>query len=263
MTDTVRTLIVDDEPLARRRLRRLLDARADIEVIGECSDGREAVDQITSQRPDLLLLDIRMPDLDGFGVLGEIPQDERPLILFVTAHDDRTLDAFGVAAVDYLLKPFDQERFDAAIDRALERHEQRDAQESWRRVKSLLDARGSSVPSTTRRKTPPTRFSVRQGERIRFVELSDIEWFEAAGSYVRAHTASGASLVKTSLKELETQLADEGFVRIHRTSLVRSTSVVELHPLFHGEYEVRTRLGARLKLSRTYRGSLERLMTGR
>ena len=262
MATIMHALIVDDEPLARRRLARLMARRDDVVVIGECGNGRDAVEQIRRDRPELLLLDIRMPDLDGFDVLRKLPEDYRPLVLFVTAHDDYALEAFQVEAVDYLLKPFDDARFDRALDRALERHRQRGAEESWQRVESLLRASPRELVSEDVGRGAPRRFVVRQGSQIRFVELRDVEWFEAAGSYVRAHTPGGTSLIQHSLKELAEQLDTAGFVRIHRSTLVRVRAVVELNPLFHGEYEVKTELGARLKLSRTYRHNLERLTKG-
>ena len=263
MPPAMNALIVDDEPLARRRLERLIEPRDDVVVTGLCGNGRDAVERLCDERPELVLLDIRMPDLDGFDVLRELPRNYHPLVLFVTAHDDHALDAFAVEAVDYVLKPFDDERFYQALDRALERHRQRGAQESWQRVESLLRKESLQVEAPDPGAIPPGRLIVRQGSQIRFVELQDVEWFEAAGSYVRAHTPTGSSLVQHSLKQLEQQLSGAGFVRIHRRTLVRVRAVVELQPLFHGEYEVKTRLGARLKLSRTYRGSLERLMVGR
>ncbi|MEO1084935.1 MAG: LytTR family DNA-binding domain-containing protein [Acidobacteriota bacterium] len=260
---TTRVLLVDDETLARKRIRSLLESRPDIDIAGECRDGREAVSSIVELEPDLVFLDIQMPKLDGFGVLEEVGMERMPEVVFVTAYDTYALDAFAVSALDFLLKPFADERFEATLERALGRLKERRAAELGERLSCLVDGRrlalGQSVAESPK---PLRRLSIERRGRIYFVPVADIHWIESDGPYVRLHTADGHHLKRDSLKRLENTLDPELFVRIHRSTMVHIDRVVELQPLFHGEYRVTLQTGADLKLSRSYRDCLPRLLGG-
>ncbi|MEM7355832.1 MAG: LytTR family DNA-binding domain-containing protein [Acidobacteriota bacterium] len=257
-----RVLLVDDEPPARRRLRRLLEARDDIELVGESGDGRSAVDAIHQLRPDLVFLDIQMPDLDGFGVLEAIGPENMPAVVFVTAYDEYALDAFDLNVLDYLLKPYTDERFGQALQRALRDLRRQRSEEVCERLACLLAARGPQPEPDTPASGPLRRIAVHHGERIVFVPVAEIDWIEAEGAYVRLHRGPQTHLVRDSLKRLETQLDPEHFVRIHRSTIVRIDRVIEMTPLFHGEYELTLSTGAKLKLSRSYRDRLPRIQRG-
>jgi len=245
---TLRVLVVDDEAPARRRIRRLLTADPDIAVVGECGDGGSAVTGILSSRPDLVFLDVQMPERDGFAVVKALPADALPAILFVTAHDQYALKAFDVHAVDYLLKPFTAERFRTALARARERIEKRTA-----------DAGLANLAETLRtRPTYVSRVPVRTGGRTVFVDLAAVDWLEAADNYVRLQVRHREYLVRETLASLEAQLDPERFVRIHRSVIVQVDRIAELRPTSHGDAEVTLRDGTRLAVSRTCR---ERLST--
>jgi two-component system LytT family response regulator len=247
----VRTLIVDDELLARERLRQLLQAEPQIEVIGECADGNEAVSALQEKKPDLVFLDIQMPELDGFGVLEAIGSEMAPVIVFVTAYDKFALRAFEVHAADYLLKPFDRERFQTALRRALERVKHRDS-----------DAQQKQSALLTELKPPaklPERLAVKSGGRVVFVKVSDIDWIEAAHNYVELHVGKESHLLRETLNAIESRLSPEKFVRISRSAIVNIERVKELQPLFHGEYTVTLQNGTRVTLSRRYRDKLQQL----
>jgi len=250
----IRALIVDDEPLARERLRTLLQAEADVEILGECRDGRQAVAAIQDQSPDLVFLDVQIPELDGFGVIEAVGVDEAPVIVFVTAYDNYALHAFEVHAVDYLLKPFDEERFQKALARA------RNAVESRRsggRVGEKLLALLQDL------KAPHgylERLVVKSAGRLFFLRTSEISWIESAGNYVCLHVGSESHLLRETMNGLEAKLDPARFVRIHRTAIVNIDEVKELQPLFHGEYQVMLRDGTQLTLSRGYRDRLQEVI---
>lgn len=261
MNTPVRALLVDDEPLGRKRVRSLLAERDDVDVVGECSDGQEAVKAIAEIAPDLVFLDIQMPELDGFGVIETVGSEAMPEVVFVTAYDEYALEAFAVAALDFLLKPFEDARFEATLDRALERLRERRAAELGERLTCLVDGRrlerGEQTSAPNR---PLRRLAVEKRGRIYFVPLADVHWIEAEGAYVRLHTADARHLVRDSLKRLETVLDSERFVRIHRSTMVDIERISELHPLFHGEYQVILKSGQELKLSRSYRDRLAQIL---
>ncbi len=246
-----RTLIVDDELLARERVRQLLQQEPEIEVVGECANGREAVGAIKEKRPDLIFLDVQMPELDGFGVLQEIGGGgAMPVIVFVTAHDKFALRAFEFHAVDYLLKPFDRSRFQAALQRSLEQVKQRQG--------GALDQRLSNLLAEL--KSPPKlleRLAVKSNGRVVFVRVNDIDWIEAADNYVDLHVGKQSHLLREKLSVLETQLAPEKFVRISRSTIINIDRLKELQSLFHGAYTVILQDGTRLTLSRNYRDKLK------
>jgi two-component system LytT family response regulator len=245
----IRTLIVDDEPLARQRLRRLLEADPDIVLLGESGDGQQAVADLRQLRPDLVFLDVQMPVLDGFGVLQALGDTPLPAVIFVTAHDRYALKAFEVHALDYLLKPFDKTRFAAALERAKAQVRQGSALALNERLQELLQA----IPG---RRNGPERLMIKSGGRIYFVRLDDVDWIEAAGNYVRLHVGKEDHLLREPLTALEKKLDPGRFVRIHRSTIVNLERIRELQPAFHGEYIMILQDGTELTVSRSCRDKL-------
>jgi two-component system, LytTR family, response regulator len=239
-----RTLIVDDEPLARRRLRTLLSSEAGIEIIGEAGSGTAAVIAITKDRPDLLLLDIQMPGKDGFEVLQEIAGVHEPVVIFVTAHDEHAIRAFDVQALDYVLKPVVETRLRAALRRALARLEERRRGEVSASLTSLLEAV---------RPQAAHRIPVKRDGRITFVSIGDIHWVEADGDLVKLHTAREAYTVRMTMAEVEARLGDRVFARVHRSAIVRVDAIREVQPMFKGDYVIVLKNGASVRSGRAYR----------
>jgi two-component system LytT family response regulator len=251
----VRVLIVDDEPLARERVRQLLRDEEDIEVVGECEDGVSALSAIRELDPDLVFLDVQMPELDGFGLLSQLDAKRMPAIVFVTAHDQFALRAFEVHALDYLLKPFDQERFEAAVGRARQWLARRGSEEIDARLSSLLaDLRGSATGRLQ------DRIAVKAGGRVILIKAEEIDWVEAADNYVSLHVGSASHLLRETMNSFEQRLPPERFLRISRSTIVNLDRVRELQPLFHGEYAVILNDGTRVSLSRSYRDRLSVLL---
>jgi two-component system LytT family response regulator len=249
---TIRALIVDDEPLARERLRALLAGDPDVEVVGECSDGREAIAAVREHRPDLLFLDVQMPKLDGFQVLEAIGPEHLPVVIFVTAYDCYALRAFEVHALDYLLKPFDRQRFDKALGRAKTRIQRsRTADVSQQLVGLLEDVKAA--------RKPLERLVIKSAGRVFFLRLEEIDWIEAAGNYTRLHVGSETHLLRETMGGLETKLDPDKFLRIHRSTIVNIERIQELQPWFHGDYVVILRDGTQLTMSRNYRQKLQDL----
>ena len=245
----IRTLIVDDEPLGRERIRTLLGNDEEIEVVGECADGKQAVAAIERTGPDLVYLDVQMPEMDGFAVLDAIAGEQMPVIIFVTAYDRYAVKAFEVHALDYLLKSFDRERFHAALHRAKEEIG-RSREGLWNeRLRGLLEDLQS-------RQKRLTRLVIRSAGRIFFLRVEEIDWLEAADNYVRIHVGRESHLVRETLQSLEDRLDPSRFLRIHRSTLVNLDRIHELHPLFHGDYVVKLVDGTELSLSRNYREKL-------
>ena len=246
----IRTLLVDDEPLARQRLRALLTTDPDLDLIGECSDGRQAVAAVQQLRPDLMFLDVEMPALDGFGVLRALADGVLPVVVFVTAHDRYALKAFEVHALDYLLKPFDKGRFAASLQRAKAQVRLGKSAGMEQRLLALLDA----VPP---HRSLPERLVVKSSGRVSFVRVEDLDWIEAAGNYVRLHLGKDDHLLRESLGGLEAKLDPRRFVRIHRSTIVNIDRIRELAPTFHGDYQVVLKDGTELTLSRSCRDKLQ------
>ena len=245
----IRTLIVDDEPLGRERIRTLLGDDADIEVVGECSNGRQAVAAIERTLPDLVYLDVQMPEMDGFAVLNAIASERMPAIIFVTAYDRYAVRAFEVHALDYLQKSFDRERFQAALRRAKEEI-RRSRDGLWNeRLTGLLE-------DLQVRQKRLTRLVIRSAGRIFFLRVEEIDWLEAADNYVHIHMGRESHLVRETLQSLEDRLDPSRFLRIHRSTLVNVDRIQELQPLFHGDYVVKLLDGTELSLSRSYREKL-------
>ena len=252
----IRTLIADDEPLARERLAGMLAAEPDVEVIGQCRDGEEAVKAIVEQTPDLVFLDIQMPQLNGFEVIDAVGGERMPLVIFVTAHDQHALRAFQVRALDYLLKPFDRDRFRDALQRARKQVEHEDSGDIGRRLLALVKDMRRDQPRSE-------RLVVKSGGRLFFLRADEIDWVEAAGNYVRLHVGSTSYLLRETMNAIEGRLDPEKFFRIHRCRIVNMERIQELQPWLNGEYAVLLRTGTRLTLSRGYREKLqERLKVG-
>jgi len=245
---TLRVLIVDDEPIARRRLNLLLEDEASVEVVGESEDGESALNAIRRLRPDLVFLDVQMPGLDGFDVIELLKPEECPAVIFVTAYDKYAMRAFDVHAADYLLKPFERGRLRKALARATALSA------------AEVPARLQAVVNTVRSDQPLRRFLVKTPGRVHAVRADDVESLEAAGHYVELRTAAGAHLVRESMAALEKRLDPARFVRIHRSAIVNVDKVIELRPAFHGEFEVVLGGGRRLRCSRTYADQLTRLL---
>lgn len=253
---TLRTLIVDDEPLARERVRMMLGMHDDVAVIGEVGDGQQAVDAIRDQRPDLVFLDVQMPGVDGFGVLQALEGEDLPHVVFVTAYDQYALKAFEVHALDYVLKPFNAERFGQALQRAraaiAKRHEA-EAPVDREHLRSL-------VASLTAEQREKQRIVVKSSGRVFFVKVDDIDWIEAEGNYVRLHMGNQSHLLRETMKGMESVLDAGQFIRIHRSTIVNADRIRELQPLFHGEYAVILRDGTRLVASRGPDNRLKKLL---
>jgi two-component system LytT family response regulator len=252
----IRTIIVDDEPPARRNLRALLKGAEDIELVKECGNGRDAVREIRALEPDLVFLDVQMPELDGFEVLENLAGQPLPVIIFVTAYDQYALKAFEVSALDYLLKPFDDARFHKALAQARRQIEQQDASELGRKLMTLLGTREMRADAPRYL----TRLMVKTAGRVIFIRTEEIDWVEAYDNYLRLHVAGRAHLLRQTMNELEAALNPEQFARIHRSTIVNLDRVKELHSHFNGEHLVILHDGTELKLSRNRREWLEQLL---
>jgi len=251
MSRTLRALIVDDERLAREKLRRLLEAEPDVQIVGECASGAEAVEGVKEHAPDLIFLDIQMPGLSGFDVLREIGPEAVGHVVFVTAHDEFAVRAFDVQALDYLLKPFDAPRFRDALNRV----RKRSAGELQEKMASLLEQLATRSPYAE-------RLLVKGAGRMSFVRVDEIDWIEAADNYVRLHAGREEHLLRETMNGIETRLDPQRFIRVHRSALVNIDAVKEVQPLFHGDYEVLLRMGASVAVGRNYREKLMKALGG-
>ncbi|MDQ6690118.1 MAG: LytTR family DNA-binding domain-containing protein [Gemmatimonadota bacterium] len=263
MSAPLRVMIVDDEAPAREGLRIRLNRESDVSVIGEYGDVSRAIEAIRADPPDLLFLDIEMPLVDGFAMLSRLENVSLPVVVFVTAHPDHAVRAFGVRAIDYLLKPVDQKRLSEAVARARAHWESARKAEIADRVLGVLrdaDRGMPAVESSSHGVSNPLRIPVRRDGGIQFVAPSEIDWIEAAGDSVRIHAGKATHLVRKSMGDVLALLDGRSFLRIHRSTIVNIDRVRELQPYFHGEYVVVLRDGAKLKLSRGYRDSLARLL---
>jgi two-component system LytT family response regulator len=248
---SVRALIVDDEALGRKRIRKLLEPHAWVEVAGEARDGLEAVAQVERLKPDLMFLDVQMPEMGGFEVLARI--EHAPVVIFVTAHDQFALKAFEAHAIDYLLKPFDDERFEQSLQRArafLDGHEAAAVQE---RLAGLLNGLAGHQKFLS-------RIVVKAGGRVVFLKVDEIDWIEALGNYVNLHMRKEAYMLRGRMQELEKQLDPDKFLRIHRSTIVNLDRVVEFHPMCKGDGVIVLKDGQRLSASRSCSRKLHALM---
>ena len=254
MSNKIRALIVDDEPLARRGICQLLETEKDFEIAGEASNGREAVSKIEKFSPDLIFLDVQMPLLDGFSFIEKLGAENLPEIVFVTAYDEHAIRAFEAGAIDYLLKPINAERFQKTLERAR------------RRVLSgenkLLENKLTDLLSNL--KLPEENFleriAVKENERIRFLDAKKIDWISSQGNYIEIHIEGEKFLVRETMDGIERKLNPREFLRIRRSKIVRIEQIKELHPLFGGEFEVVLKNGAKLSSSRRYRHNLDTLL---
>jgi two-component system, LytTR family, response regulator len=249
-TPHARVLIVDDEPLARERLRMLLQDEHGIDVVGEAGDAASAAEAIAGLAPDLVFLDVQMPGATGFDVINAVGADKMPMVIFVTAYDRYALRAFEVHALDYLLKPFDRERFRQALGRARRQLEGRSSGDLERRLLAIVNDLKPSHGGVD-------RFVVKAGGRVFFVRADEIDWIEAAGNYVKLHVGSDTHLFRETMNAVEARLDADLFFRIHRSHIVNIERIRELQPWFNGEYVVFLKNGTRLTLSRGYREKLQ------
>ena len=249
-TERIRVLLADDESPARQRLRDLLHKDQQVTAIVEAENGLVAVEKIRQHKPDLVFLDVQMPELDGLGVIEAVGAEQMPLTIFVTAYDQHAIRAFDANALDYLLKPFSDERFEAAMARAKSRLDERNLRDFGRRMLQMV----SKIPPQSRRWD---RLVVKSAGSTRFLRVVEIDWIEAAGVYVTLHIAGKEFLYRASLAELAEKLDPQRFIRIHRSAIVNIESIVQLEPATHGEFDVVLRNGSRTRVSRTYRAQLE------
>ena len=247
-------VVVDDEELARQRVCDLLESHPKIQVVAECRNGREAVQKIQDLEPDLVFLDINMPDLDGFGVIEEIGKEHMPAVIFVTAYDQYAVKAFEAAAVDYLLKPFDRQRFHQAVDKAVETFFRDQVDELERRMEKLMALAGPS-------KKLSDRLVVRQGGTVHLLKVDEVDWVESARNYVKIHCGSQVFTMRETLSNFESKLDPDRFLRIHRSTLVNIDRIRRIEPGYGSESRLELDNGTKLVISRAYRrGKVKELL---
>lgn len=244
----LRAVLADDEPLARRRLRGVLAGQPDVEIAAECANGLEAVAAIERERPDVVFLDVRMPGLDGLGVLDRVPADLRPRVVFVTAYDRYAVRAFDLRAIDYVLKPYDDERLLAAVARARESMQTAQPVPELAEVVALLKNLNQPNPA-------PLAVRTRRGTVL--VPVEELDWVEAEDNYVRLHVAGKSHLLRATLAEMEERLPVRAFLRVHRGAIVNLERVRELQPSTHGDFKIVLRDGALVPMSRRFRAQVE------
>lgn len=257
--EQIRVLIVDDEPLAREGIRMWLEQEPDFRVLGECGGGRQAVSAIQREAPDLVFLDVQMPKLDGFGVIETIGVKQMPWVIFVTAYDEYALRAFNVHALDYLLKPIEDERFAEALDRARQMIRGPGAAGLSEHLSSLLADLKAKEKYLTRLSIKTVKGGS-AGGRILFLNVAEIDWIEAADNYVNIHVGSEEHLLHATMSSLEAKLDPRDFLRVHRSTIINLQRIRELHPLFQGEYHIVLQDGTQLTSSRSYRARLQQLL---
>ena len=259
-TGTLKVLIADDEELARHRIRDLLEGHPRLSVCAECRDGREAAKGIREHAPDLVFLDINMPELDGFGVIREVGRDQMPVVIFVTAYDEHAVRAFEASAIDYLLKPFDRSRFEQALDRALGHFRRADPiEELERRVERLMEL----TDVEPEKKPFADRLVVRQGGTVHLLKIDDIDWVESARNYVKIHCGEQCYTLRETLTNIESRLDEDRFLRIHRSTLVNVDRIRRIEPGYGSESRLELDNGTRLVVSRAYRrGRVRDLLDG-
>jgi len=246
----IRALIVDDEPLARQRIRLLAAGEPGLEFIGECANGQDALAAIHQDPPDLLFLDVQMPEMDGFQLLQKLPRERLPAVIFTTAYDQHAVRAFDAHALDYLLKPFKPERFKATIARAREHLANLHASTAARGLLDLLAERQSSTPATIQYLT---KLTVKNEDRVMVLNISGIDSIESAGNYIAVHLGKETHIMRETLNALETQLDPEKFLRISRSAIVNLDQVKEIQPMFKGEHTLVLKNGKRLAMTRSLR----------
>jgi two-component system LytT family response regulator len=265
LKQAIRTLIVDDEPLARDAVRVLLGDDSDIIIIAECRNGKEAVKAIREQAPDLIFLDVQMPDLDGFKVIEQVGAEHMPVTVFVTAYDKYALRAFASHALDYILKPFDHERFNDALRRAKSQVRRQKFYEQSHRLLALLgELHGAPQVVAKEEDTAQRKFFerlvIKSGGHIFFLQVDEIDWIEADGDYMRLHVGTKSHLLRETMNELAAKLDPQKFMRIHRSAIVNVERVKDIRPFFKGEHILTLTDGKQLKMSRAYRDKLQALL---
>lgn len=245
----IRVIVVDDEVLARQRLLDLLKEESDVEVIAECRDGGEAIDAIERLAPDLVFLDVQMPEVDGFDVIDAVGPETMPPVVFVTAYDQYALRAFEVRALDYLLKPFDQARFRESLERVRQRSPDISDSDVGRRLLALVNDLRSGTPKAD-------RIVVKSGGRLCFLRTSEIDWIEAAGNYLTLHAGRATHMIRGTMTTIEARLDPEKFYRVHRSSIVNMDRVQALEPSITGEYVALLANGSRVNVSRSYKDKI-------
>ncbi|MEM8485445.1 MAG: LytTR family DNA-binding domain-containing protein [Bacteroidota bacterium] len=257
----IRAVIVDDEGLARDTLQLLLDNHEDIKVVAVCENGQEAVEAIANTKPDLVFLDIQMPVMNGFEVVETIGPANMPVVVFVTAYDQYALRAFEAQALDYLLKPFDDERFEQALERVRVMIKQQQVGELGARLAALVAGNETPAsPSVEADTSYLQRIMIKNRQSMYFLRVEDVDWIEAAGDYVSIHIDGKSHLLRETMSGMLEKLDPAQFVRIHRSSIVRIDSISELKPYFHGDYIILLKNGKELKLSRRYWESVEKVL---
>ena len=251
----IRTLIVDDEPLARDAIRVLLGNDPDIEIVGECRDGQSAVDALRARDIDLIFLDVQMPGMTGFDVVREIGPENMPLIIFATAFDEYAIQAFEAEALDYLLKPIDDARFERSLNRAKRLLSQATEGKLVQRLSRALETLEAKESNTNPKHR--AKIALKTSNRVVLVEPSEIDWVEAADYCLRVHIGTTAYLIRESMQAMQQRLDNSEFVRIHRSSIVNVNKIREIQPLFHGDYIVILVDGTKLRVSRSRRNALE------
>ncbi len=254
MNEKITALIVDDEPLARKFIRRMLEKHPEVEIVGECGNGREAVAAVLEKKPDLVFLDIQMPEMDGFTMIETLGIENLPHIVFVTAYEQYAIRAFEIHALDYLLKPFDQARFEKAMKHAREKFaDQRQNQSEQKQIAALLE-------NVKQKPRFLDRLVIKADGRIIFLKTEDIDWIQADDKYVHLHAGNKSHLVRQTLGAMEAQLDPQKFIRVHRSAIVNVGRIKELQPMFTGEHTIILENGTKLTLSRSYKNKLFELL---
>ncbi len=253
LKSTISVLIVDDEPLARHGLQEILTEDKSIMILGEAKDGDEALEKILQFSPDVVFMDIQMPERNGFEVLRSIPKEKLPITIFVTAFDEFALKAFSENALDYILKPFDDERIHASVQRAKELISLKERAAYSSRMVHMMESMGGREKFTQ-------RISIRTSKKIIFINVNDILWIESDADYIHIHTAKEKHVTRETMKGIEPQLDPSKFVRIHRSFIVNIDHILELQPLHHGDYVAQLKNGQRLSVSRKYKAKLSVLL---
>lgn len=267
--NNLRAIIVDDESLARRGLALRLQQIPQVDVVAECANGQQALDAIAEHEPDLVFLDIQMPGIDGFDVVRRLQADTMPMVIFVTAFDEYAVDAFKVHAVDYVLKPIDDDRLHAAIDRAVAHHEQEESVRSKERLMELMmgmtGASASSIEEMAQGEETvqqwPEKLVVKDGSDIHLIRMEEIHWVDAAGDYMCIHAGGDTHIMRITMKELEAMLNPARFTRIHRSTIINTDYIAGAQTLGNGEYLLSLEGGAQLKVSRGFRDRVKQLLS--
>jgi two-component system LytT family response regulator len=253
VSEPIRCVVVDDEPLARELLRGMLEAHSDVEVVAECTEGRDALRAIQRFRPDLVFLDVQMPKMDGFDLIQELDPHSMPEIVFVTAYDRYALRAFEIHALDYLLKPFDEERLDRALERARTRARRAEGSQDLSRILALLEDIGA-------RDRYPDRIAIRRSDRTLLQPVTEIDWLEADGKHVRVHVGDKSYAIREAMTRVQRMLDPRKFLRVSRSAIVNADRIREIQPWFHGDHVIVLENGDQVTTTRTYRSAITHLL---